>query len=40
MTGGNMKTLIFEENVVQRGDSKKVNVVYHAVENRGCKVCY
>ncbi len=35
-----MKTLIFEENVVQRGYSKKMNVVYHTVEKRGCRVCY
>lgn len=35
-----MKTLIFEENVVQRGDSKKMNVVHHTVEKRGCRVCY
>ncbi|WP_262366841.1 hypothetical protein [Bacillus wiedmannii] len=30
-----MKTLIFEENVVQRGYSKKMNVVHHTVEKRG-----
>lgn len=35
-----MKTLIFDENVVQKVHSKKVNVVHHTVEKRGCRVCY
>lgn len=40
MTGGNMKTLIFDENVVQKVHSKKVNVVHHTEEKRGRRVCY
>ncbi|AJH21288.1 hypothetical protein IKK_04604 [Bacillus mycoides] len=35
-----MKNLIFDENVVQKVHSKKVNVVHHTVEKRGHRVCY
>ncbi|EJQ65934.1 hypothetical protein IIC_04910 [Bacillus cereus VD021] len=35
-----MKTLIFDENVVQKVHSKKMNVLHHTVEKRGRKICY